>query len=57
MIIIKIIASKRTYKVIKNKRTKKKRNEINCQLVSVKWKINSSPEKWKIKKWSRGVKK
>ena len=31
--------------VIKNKRKKKKRSEIKCQLVSVKWKIKSSPEK------------
>ena len=43
--VIKITASKRTYRVIKNKRKKKKRSEIKCQLVSVKWKIKSSPEK------------
>ena len=55
--VIKITASKRTYRVIKNKRKNKKRSEIKCQLVSIKWKRKSSLEKMKNKEEVKRSKK
>ena len=43
---IKFTNSEGTYKVIKNKWRKKKRNEIKRQLITV---------IWKIERWSRGI--
>ena len=59
LIIKKITASKGTYKVIKNKWRKKKRKkrEIEHQLVTIKWKIKSSLEKMENKEVVKRSKK